>query len=81
MNIVLRKTGISIQPERAEPISDDEIKKGLKAGTLEQVDHSIYREIKAPAKKTRGKAQTYKTRDMESESKAALNSDEADAES
>jgi hypothetical protein len=55
MNIVLRKTGLSIQPERAEPISDDDLQKGLKDGTLEQVDHSIYREVSD---------QTYQTRDM-----------------
>lgn len=45
MFLVLKPTGLSIQPERAELITPEEIERGLKAGVLKQLEKNIFRFI------------------------------------
>ena len=80
MDMILRKTGVSIQPERADMLTTEEKSKRLKDGSIEHVEGSIYREKEPTKKKVVRKKkvvtkQTYKTRDMKAENK-----DESDSE-
>lgn len=65
MKIVKVRTGISIQPHRIEPITDEQIAEGMKNKTLAHVQGDIYEYTdKHYSSDTRGE---YKTRDMVAE--------------
>lgn len=57
MKVVKRRTNISIQPYRLEPITDEQIKAGIEAGEIEPLGGDVYQEVD-------GAGQTYMTRDM-----------------
>ena len=54
MNIIIKKGPDALQTKKAHPISDEEIKKGLKDGTIKHVGGTMYAEVESE----------YQTKDM-----------------
>lgn len=67
MDIVLRKTGLVLQPKCAYPITPDEITRGLAGGYLTKIDTSIYAEVENSEDENQNTSQYYQTREMQAQ--------------
>lgn len=60
MKLVLRPNDDPYQQKKAHPITDEEIEKGLKDGTLKQIKGNVYMEIEAETSEYDTKVMTAK---------------------